>query len=280
MEHLRLLRPHQWVKNIFVLIPALLAGSATLPPIGVMWAFIAFCLASSAMYVANDIVDAERDRAHATKKTRPIASGAVSELEAWALAAVAAVLSIGLALMASRPTAGFVAAYLVLNLAYSFWTKHVPVLDCASIALGFCLRMLAGGVGFGIPVSPTILASCYFGALAMALIKRRIELSMSAPGQAPSRPSLKDLSLPTLDLLVGVFAATAVALYAHWAIDPSRPLAIFTLPPASILLTRVVWLAYLNKKGEDFSKSLLSDNFALASSLTTLGVLAGALYIH
>lgn len=278
MEYLRLLRPHQWVKNIFVLIPFLLAGTALLPPAGVLWAFAAFCLASSSMYVANDAIDADRDRAHASKKNRPIASGAVSHAEAWALAAVLGILSLGLALMASKATAGFVGFYLLLNVAYSFWTKHVPILDCASIALGFCLRMLAGGAGFGIPVSPSILAACYFGAFAMALIKRRIELSLAPPGGASSRPSLKDLSLPTLDLLVGVFAATAVALYAHWAIDPSRPLAIFTLPPASILLTRVVWLAYLNKKGEDFSKTLLLDNFALASLLTTFGALAYSVY--
>ena len=278
MEYIRLLRPHQWVKNLFVLLPFLLAGLHGMPPAGVALALAAFCLASSAIYVVNDIFDAASDAAHPVKKRRPIASGAISAPEGWAMAASLAALALLIGWKASPATAGFVGAYALLNTLYSFWTKHVPILDCASIALGFCMRFLAGGVGFAIAVPPLLLASCYFGAMSMALVKRRIELSLVPAGSVAARPSLKDLTLPSLDLLVGLFGAVAVALYAQWAIA-TKPLAIFTLPCLSIVLSRIVWLAYLNKKGEDFSKTLLGDFFALGASAVFLAVLVAALHL-
>jgi 4-hydroxybenzoate polyprenyltransferase len=278
MEYLRLLRPHQWVKNVFVLLPAFLAGIAGLPPMGIFLAVAAFCLVSSAVYVANDIVDAESDRKHSVKKNRPIASGAVGEAEGWAISGTLAALGLALAFVASKATLGFAVAYLILNAVYSLWTKRVPILDCASISLGFCIRFLAGGVGFGLPISPVLLASCYFGAMSMALIKRRIELSLIPSGEVASRASLKNLTLPSLDLLVGIFGACAISLYSQWALSSGKPLAVFTLPCLSIALSRVIWLAYLNKKGEDFSTTLLSDPFALASFAATFATLALAIY--
>lgn len=287
MDYLKLLRPHQWVKNLFIFFPAFAAGISpqNIPP-NILLVFLAFCLASSAVYVANDIFDTERDRAHNLKKNRPIASGSVSHAEGWAIAVCLAVLSAALACYASPATLGFVAAYVTLNFIYSLKTKHVPILDTASIALGFCLRLLAGGVGFGIAVSPLLLIPCYFGAMAMALIKRRIELSilLAQNAQNPqntskiTRPSLKGLNLPTLDLLIGIFASTAVVLYSQWTLSIGKPLAIFTLPPLSIVLARVIWLAYLNKKGEDFARTLLSDTYALISTLLFLGILALSIY--
>lgn len=276
MEYIRLLRPHQWVKNLFVLLPFILAGFHGFPPVGVFFALIAFCLASSAVYVVNDIFDAASDASHPIKKNRPIACGSISAMEGWAIAGCLGTLALLIAWKASAPTAGFVACYGLLNAAYSAWTKRVPILDCASISLGFCMRFLAGGVGFGLAVPPTLLASCYFGAMSMALVKRRIELSLVAPGAVAARPSLKDLTLPSLDLLVGVFGACAVSLYAQWALSAS-PLGIFTLPCLSIVLSRIVWLAYLNKKGEDFSTTLLTDPFALASCAALLFSLGLAL---
>lgn len=280
MDYLRLLRPHQWIKNVFVLFPLFISGILA-PSInwqGLALCFASFCLASSAVYVVNDIFDADRDRQHPVKKTRPIANGAVSEVEGWAIASVLALVAGTLAHLASPSTLSFVIAYVVLNLIYSSWTKHIPLMDCTSIALGFCLRFLAGGVGFGIPINPQLLASCYFGALAMALIKRRIELSGSTEPVKSSRPSLKGLSLPVLDLLVGIFTATAIMLYAQWTMMAARPIAIFTLPFLSILFSRIVWLAYLNKKGEDFSKTLLLDGFALFSTALFFASLGFAIY--
>jgi decaprenyl-phosphate phosphoribosyltransferase len=280
MDYLRLLRLHQWIKNIFVLLPLFIAGNLNNISHwqGLLMCFASFCLASSSVYILNDIFDAENDRKHAIKKNRPIANGSVSEIEGWAMSACLALLSGVLAHFASGSTLSFVIAYLILNIFYSTWTKHIPMLDCASIALGFCLRFLAGGVGFGIPVNPQLLTSCYFGALAMALIKRRIELSGSTSSSAPTRPSLKGLSLPVVDLLVGIFSSCAIILYAQWTLVVARPIALFTLPFLSILFSRIVWLAYLNKNGEDFSKTLLFDIFALACTAIFIASLAFSIY--
>lgn len=280
MDHFRLLRPHQWIKNIFVLFPFFISGalSTSMNGQGLALCFMSFCLASSAIYVVNDIFDADRDRLHAIKKNRPIAAGTVSEIEGWAMAGVLALLAGILAHFASPSTLPFVAAYIVLNLGYSSWTKHVPLLDCASIALGFCLRFLAGGVGFGIPINPQLLSACYFGALGMALIKRRIELSAATGPSGAARPALRGLSLPVLDLLVGIFAAIAIMLYAQWTLAVARPIAIFTLPFLSVVFSRIVWLAYLNKKGEDFSMALLSDLFAVLATALFLASVGFAVY--
>ena len=140
------------------------------------------------------------------------------------------------------------------------------------------MRFLAGGVGFAIPINPHLLTSCYFGALAMALVKRRIELSAMQPGAPITRPSLKGVTLPVVDLLVGVFAATAIGLFAQWTIVSGKPVAIFTLPFLSIFLARIVWLAYLSKKGEDFSKTMVTDAFSLIASAFFLLSLAAAIY--
>lgn len=277
MDYLRLLRPHQWVKNLLVLFPALtsVASSSAIPWGSILLCFAAFCLASSAVYVVNDIFDADRDRSHPSKRERPIAKGAVSVTEGWAIAGVLGGLALIGAYQASRPSLGFVFAYMALNLAYCVWTKHIPLLDCGSIALGFSLRFLAGAAGFGLAANPILLSSCFFGAFSMALMKRRIELSLLAPGEKVRRPSLLGLNLPVLDLLVGIFSSTAITLYSGWTISVGKPLAVFSLPFLVILVSRVIWLAYLNKKGEDFAKTLLTDPFCLAFALLfvfTVGV--------
>lgn len=280
MNHLRLLRPHQWVKNLFVLLPVLVAGASL---VNVPWTQLAlcvtaFCLASSSIYIVNDIFDAERDRAHVLKKNRPIADGSVSVAEGWAMSGVLMTCAGLLAHSASRATLGFVFAYILLNLIYSLWTKHTPLLDCGSIALGFCIRFLAGGVGFGIGINPILLCACFFGAFAMALLKRRIELSLLAQGVGPSRPSLKGLNLQVLDLLLCISGSSAMTLYAHWTLSSTKPLAIFTLPLLTIVISRIVLLAYLHKKGEDFSKTLLTDPQSLLFSLLFLLGIAAAVY--
>ena len=280
MHYLRLLRPHQWIKNLLVLLPGFLAAGLGIP---VPWAnifmcLVAFCLASSAIYVINDIFDSERDRGHPIKKHRPIASGDVGAAEGYAIAASLGVLSLACAYKASPASVGLVIAYGLINLIYSYRTKHIPLVDCGSIALGFSLRFLAGGAGFGVPANPILLSACFFGAVAMALIKRRIELSLATPGAGVKRPSLEGLNLQVLDLLVGVFSSVGITLYAQWTLSHPKALAVFTLPVLVIVVSRVVWLAYLNKTGEDFSKTLLSDPPCLL--LAGLFVGAVALAVH
>ena len=278
MDYIKLLRPHQWIKNLFVLIPAFVAGILNIQLQPLLLALIAFCLASSSIYVINDIFDADKDKLHPIKKSRPIASGKISNMEAWAIATILIGISFLIALSASKTTLGIILTYLLLNLGYCVWIKHVPLLDCASIALGFCLRFLAGAAGFSIPAPPHLLLACYFTAFAMALIKRRIELSSTPQGENSTRPSLKNLNLATIDLLVSIFGGAGVMLFAQWTTISTKPLTVFTVPFLSVVLARIVWLAYMNKKGEDFSKTLISDLFTLISCIVFILALGLALY--
>lgn len=264
--HLKLLRIHQWVKNIFTLAPPFLAGALLSESfIASLWVFFSFCLASSTVYVLNDMVDAEADRAHPKKKSRPIAAGLIGKTEAWGMIAGLASFSILCALQASSIAVFFVLAYIALNVAYSFWIKHVPIMDGVSISTGFTLRLLGGGPAIGVGVSPWIICSAFFAAFAMALVKRRIEL-VSTRGGA-SRPSLRSMTPQLLDTLVSTFLAASLALYCAWVVTHPQSILLFSLMPLAAGVSRFLWLAYQNNDGEDFSKTLLNDWPMLGSAL-------------
>jgi len=179
MGLLRLMRPRQWIKNSFVLAPLVFARAFTDPGqvADAAIAFALFCVASSASYVLNDIVDVERDRLHPTKRhSRPIAAGTVSIGAAVGLfAACYAVLIVGWFWSVNTMLAIF--AYLALNVAYSFWLKHQPVLDLFSIAVGFVLRVYAGALALAVPLSSWMAVTTLCLALYLAAIKRRQELA-------------------------------------------------------------------------------------------------------
>ena len=156
-------RPHQWVKNLFVAAPLVFARRIddTTALLHTSVAVAGFCMISSAVYLLNDLVDVEKDRAHPLKRLRPIASGALSVRSARLAALVLALGGLLLTLSLGLLPAGIAAAYMVQNLAYSLRLKHVPFIDVASIAAGFLLRVLAGAAA--IPVAPSIwLLVCTF----------------------------------------------------------------------------------------------------------------------
>lgn len=257
--HIKLLRIHQWVKNLFTLAPAFLAGVVLTPSIqAALWVFAAFCLASSTVYILNDIVDAEADRAHPKKRKRPIASGAVTPAEGWGMLAGLGSFATLCALQASLAAVFFTLGYIALNIAYSFWIKRIPIMDGISISTGFTLRMLAGGPAIAIALSPWVMCSAFFAAFAMALVKRRIEL-VSLGGATPTRASLQSMSPQLLDTLISTFLAAALALYCAWAVTSPKTLLLFSLMPMSAGIARFLWLAYQNNDGEDFSKTILND---------------------
>lgn len=175
---LRAARPHQWVKNLFVLLPIVFAGS--LLDLGALLraslAFVAFCFAASAVYVQNDLRDVEADRLHPKKRNRPIASGLVSEAAATRFSYVLAVFGLGIA-TALAPTVGaVVAGYLVLNIAYTLHLKRVAYLDVLCIAAGFELRVLAGTFAVAAPPSTYLLVATFALASFLGFGKRLHEL--------------------------------------------------------------------------------------------------------
>jgi 4-hydroxybenzoate polyprenyltransferase len=180
------LRPHQWVKNLFVAAPLVFAKKLTDPAALALAAaaVAAFCALSGAVYAVNDVLDVDKDRAHPTKRRRPIASGALSVRAALGAAALLAAGALGAAL-AIAPAFGAVAAgYLALNLAYSLRLKDLPYLDVTAIAGGFLLRVLGGAYAVDVPPSPWLLACTALLAAFLGFGKRAHELAQASAGGA------------------------------------------------------------------------------------------------
>lgn len=218
----RALRPHQWVKNGFVLAPLIFARRLTDPAsvLAALAAAAAFSAVASAIYLVNDVEDVERDRRHPTKRDRPIAAGQLSVRSALAIAGVLGVLGLALAAWATTPAAlATVAVYGAVNLAYSLRLKHIALLDVFIIALGFLLRVITGALAMGAGISPWLVVCTFFVALFMAFGKRRAELIELGDGAADHRAALQGYDATLLDQSLAALAAMTVMSYALYTID-------------------------------------------------------------
>ena len=221
------LRPKQWAKNVLVVAAPFAAGRLLEPSVAanVAVAFVAFCLASSAVYLLNDVRDAPKDRLHPEKKNRPIASGQVAPSTAVVLAVVALVASLALSTLAKPALLWVIVTYLVLQLLYVFWLKNQPVLDLAVIASGFLLRALAGGAATDIAISDWFLLVAGFGSLFVVAGKRYSELVTleAEDGEVgQTRSSLLSYTSTYLRFVWTVAAAVTVMVYGLWVITVPR----------------------------------------------------------
>ena len=261
------MRPVQWTKNIFVLAPLVFA-QALVEATSVQraaWAFVAFCFASSAVYLVNDIRDREEDRRHPLKRNRPFAAGTVPISLGVITAAALATGSLLIANQLNRSTALVVALYLFLNLLYSSGLKRVVILDVLIISLGFVLRVLGGGEAIGVEVSAWLLMCTVFVSLLLALSKRRHELILLADEAADQRQVLGQYSAAFLDQMVNVVTASSVLSYALYAVAPEtierfggRGLA-YTLPFVLFGVFRYLFLIYQRKTRRNPTEALLRD---------------------
>ncbi len=219
----RACRPRQWVKNALVAGAPLASGRWLVGTVAssTVGALVAFCLAASAVYLVNDVVDAAEDRLHPSKRLRPIASG---ELDAWAALPAAAVLA-GAAVALGwwlRPQFGLLLlAYLACSLAYSVRLRREPVVELTLVALGFLLRAAGGGVAAGIPISAWFLLVSGFGSLFLVAGKRYCEL-VAVDREGTRRASLAGYSAPYLRFVWSTAGALTVATYALWGNDVYR----------------------------------------------------------
>lgn len=221
------LRPKQWVKNVLVLAAPAAAGADALfhgrVLLDVLLAFVVFCMGASSIYLINDARDVEADRAHPTKRFRPIAAGVLPVQLAYVMAAVLIVGAIGLSLLATAGVelALVIAVYIALQLGYCFGWKHMPVIDIALVSSGFMLRTMAGGVAAGIELSQWFLLVAAFGSLFMASGKRYSEILLAESTGAKIRKSLEGYT-PTYLRFVWILAATAVVMsYTLWGFELS-----------------------------------------------------------
>jgi decaprenyl-phosphate phosphoribosyltransferase len=215
---LRAMRPKQWVKNLLVLAAPLAAGALTEPGVALstLVAVGAFCLASSAVYLFNDAVDMEADRRHPTKRHRPVAAGHLSQRLAVTVAAMLAVVSLGVAGTTGLPLLALMASYLVLQVTYALVLKNQAVLDIAVVASGFLLRAVAGGVAAGLPISQWFLLVAGFGSLFIVTGKRYAELKMLGRG-GETRRALVGYTESYLRFVWGVSTGVTIMSYSLWA---------------------------------------------------------------
>ncbi|WP_374970859.1 decaprenyl-phosphate phosphoribosyltransferase [Terrabacter sp. BE26] len=214
---LQLMRPRLWPRNLLVAAVPLAAGALLHRDVLLvtLQAFVALCLAASAGYCLNDVIDADADARHPTKRFRPVASGRVSPRWALALSALLASAAMAVAWPASS-LRWVVLAYLVLSAAYTTRLKGEPVIELALISAGFLLRAIAGGAATAIPVSPWFLIVTGFGSLFVVIGKRLSEFVTSGPERG-TRSSLSGYTESYLRLVLGMAASVTVAAYCLWA---------------------------------------------------------------
>jgi 4-hydroxybenzoate polyprenyltransferase len=256
------LRPRQWTKNLLLFAGIIFAaklGDAS------RWleafaAFAAYCAASSASYLVNDVRDAPHDRAHPVKSTRPIARGELSPRAASALAGVLLVLSLALVVPLGLASLAFLCAFVLLQAAYTFRLKHVVLIDVMTIAGLFVLRAAAGAAGVHVRISPWLLLCTALLALFLALAKRRGELVLVGAEATPGRPVLEGYSLAFVDQLVAVVAACTIIAYSLYTFTARDSKALMvTIPFVVFGVFRYLLLIHRQDLGEEPEEVLLRD---------------------
>jgi 4-hydroxybenzoate polyprenyltransferase len=256
------LRPRQWTKNLL-----LFAGIVFAAKLGDGWrwldavaAFAAYCAASSAAYLVNDVRDAAHDRAHPVKRQRPVARGEVTPRAAYTIAAALVAVAIALVAPLGLVSLGFLAAFLALQAAYTVSLKHLVLIDVMAISGLFVIRAAAGAAGVHVRISPWLLLCTALLALFLALAKRRGELVLVGAEAAPGRPVLAGYSLALVDQLVAVVAACTIisySLYTFTARDSKALMA--TIPFVVFGVFRYLLLVHRQDLGEEPEEVLLRD---------------------
>lgn len=254
---IKLMRPQQWVKNAFVLAPLIFSGSFV-DVVSVQASLVAmmiFCIASSATYVLNDLQDIEKDKAHPTKsKKRPLAAGIVTPNQAYVL--LACLYGLLIAAYFIMPNVLYVVlSYIALQYAYTFYFKHQPLLDIFSIAAGFVLRVYAGAIALGLPLSGWMFITTLCLALYLAAIKRRQELLNVGEG---SRKVLQHYTVDLVDRYAEMSATGALIFYSLFVVD-AKPEMIITIPIVLFGLFRYWYVVEMHSAGESPTEVMLKD---------------------
>jgi 4-hydroxybenzoate polyprenyltransferase len=268
----RSLRPGQWVKNALVFAPLVFAQQALERHALVrsLAAFAIFCLASGAVYLVNDLLDRASDREHPVKRRRPIASGALSPSVAAVAAAVAGTGALLAAALLDGRLALVLGVYFFANLAYSRVLKHLVILDVMTIAAGFVLRVVAGGIAVGVALSSWLLLCTSLLALFLGFGKRRHELVLLEVNASSHRPILSEYSPYFLDQLIAVVTTSTLVSYALYTMDPvvhqklGTPYLPLTIPFVLYGIFRYLYLVHQKQEGGDPSQIVFGDRPLLA----------------
>jgi 4-hydroxybenzoate polyprenyltransferase len=260
-------RPGHWVKNL-IIFAALIFSKEYADPhkIGLsIMAFAAFCLGTSAVYLFNDVFDRENDKNHPVKSKRPIASGQVSVFAANTVSSVLIITGLILAYFINVDTLIALAFYVAINYAYSIILKHIVIIDVMTIAAGFVIRAIAGGLAIAVPISPWLLVCTTLLALFLGFGKRRYELALLTDSASSHRKSLEHYSVPFLDQLISVVTSSTVVAYAFYTLSPdvvehfgTKWLSL-TIPFVLYGVFRYLFLIFKKDRGGSPTKVLLTD---------------------
>jgi 4-hydroxybenzoate polyprenyltransferase len=252
------LRPRQWTKNLLLFAGIVFAaelgdGGRWLEAVA---AFVAYCAASSAAYLVNDVRDAAADRLHPVKRMRPVASGRVSPGVALCAAAGLALVAVAIAAVLGAATLACLLAFLALQGAYSLWLKSVELVDVLAIAVLFVLRAAAGAIAVDVRISPWLLVCTFLLALFLGLAKRRAELRLDVD----ARPALAGYSADVLDRLLTIVALVTVVVYtAYTIVAYDSLLLVATVPLVGFGLVRYLRLLRAEGVGEEPEAVLVTD---------------------
>ena len=266
--YLKLLRPHQWVKNIFVFTGLIFANAWHSPDIvyAVFVAGAAFCLMSSAVYIYNDLIDIEQDKIHPVKQHRVIPSGKIKPIMAINSIVILIMASIFIGFLGSIQMVLILISYFVLNIAYSHYLKHKVILDVFAIALGFMLRILAGTVGAGIPPSQWLLFCGLMITLFLGFTKRQAEINITGNDLHFTRTVLKEYSHVFLDKMISITASCSILGYGLYTMNSKNHYLIYTLP---LVIYGIFRYSYIINS-EDIVKDLCNDKPLLITGIVWL----------
>ncbi|HNF95625.1 MAG TPA: decaprenyl-phosphate phosphoribosyltransferase, partial [Anaerolineales bacterium] len=260
------MRPRQWTKNVFIFAALVFDKQLFIVDsfLRTLAGFALFCLISSCVYIFNDLADVEADRQHPEKKNRPIASGKLPVSAAWTAGIVFVILTLGLAYLLAPTFAGVVAGYFLLNLAYSNYLKHIPILDVLIISIGFVLRVGAGVTLIAVErFSPWLYIVMFLLSLFLGFGKRRAELALLAHGAGSHRKVLDGYTLPLLDQYIMIVSGTTIVAYSLYTFSapnvPENHSMMLTIPFLVYAIFRYLYLIEVEHAGGTPEEVLLSD---------------------
>jgi 4-hydroxybenzoate polyprenyltransferase len=264
-EYIKLFRIHQWIKNIFIFVPLVFSKNLfNFEFLLIVTAgFFTFCFASSLVYILNDIIDIESDRNHPVKKERPLASGKISKKSAIYSVIVLSIIILALHPFFDHLFGILLLSYIILNIFYSLRLKNIVIIDIFSIAAGFMIRIISGGVIINVEISSWLILTTMFISLFLGVMKRRSELALAE--NVSSRKVLAQYSITFSDQMATIAAAGVIVCYALYTVSARTVSSfgtenlIFTTPFVVFGIFRYMFLVYMNSEGENTAKILVTD---------------------
>ena len=275
------MRPRQWTKNIFLFAALVFDKQFFIADsfLRTLAGFVLFCLISSSVYIFNDLADIEADRQHPEKKNRPIPSGKLPVGAAWTAGIFIVVMTIGLGYLLSPLFAGVIGLYFIINIAYSMWLKHIPIIDVLILSAGFVLRVGAGVTLINVErFSPWLYVVMTLLSLFLGFGKRRAELSLLAHGAGSHRKVLDGYTIPLLDQYIMIVSGTTIVAYSLYTFSapnvPPNHTMMLTIPFVVYTIFRYLYLIHIEDAGGAPEDILLTDRpFQIAMLLWAFTVL-------